>query len=519
MEKAIPTAAVLALTISCSPGHGEWLARSSCGTVTLEDARDQWSLLDQSRRDYFLESVSPGEEFVTSIAMLDIVRTVAAREGYTSDPALLSYRNSWLRTESFIAWSELKHDELVSGFTGEELRHFAEHSADTVWLTLFTQGRRELDMGFLRLPELPLEVAGALLEIPAGSAIPFRDGCMIRLNSISRGEPSGLPPDSALLWGYAQGRQRFLNLTDGYLAHGAYQISIDTSAVLQVSRYFAGSLQSPPQDTVLRSSLLTLTADELALELGFFQTRLPVRPWEPQWVMMTVDNVIIQTLRMNQLAHQHPTLLDSLEAGADSYAMELAVSAMYEDSVTALLSLDEETILAEYGLLDEPVVIPEKRVLLALHIPVEVVPLFAAALGSGTEDAIARDLHGLPFLFNGGPVSRVTPPLSFQQLPYVHRELVFDRSPGDTSWVGPLEMEHMPGQAVYRVLQVIPEHDAEPWEIMPILRERAMRRAESARTDLWMQGMKDEFDLRVNHRALEELPADPGLWAATPLER
>ncbi len=518
MRKAVLTWLFTALAVSCSPGPEDWLARSDCGAVTLAEASAAWSQLDEAGRDYFLRSGSPGEEFVSGIAMLDILKAAAVRNGYTADPAVVSFRNSWLRTESFIAWSALKHDELVSGFTGEELRFLAEHSADTVRLTLFSPGRRELDMGFLRLSEIPPEPARALLEIPVGSSIPFRDGSL-RLNSILRGEPSPFPPDSVLLWSCAQGRLRFMNLADDYLAREEYGISIDTLAVHRVSRYFAGSIQALPGDTVLSSSLLTVTAEDLARELEFFQTRLPVNPGEPMWAMMTVDNLIIQTLRMNQLAVLCPALMDSLEAGADDFALETAVSAMYADSVTAMLSLDEEAVLDEYRLLEEPVVIPEKRVLLALHIPEDSAALFFAALEDGGAEEIARSLEGLPFLFREGPVSRVTPPLAFQQLPYGHREPVFDQAPGDTSWVGPLEMEHMPGLAVYRVLEVIPEHTAEPWEIMPLLRRNAMVRAEDARAEQWMQGMKDEFNLRVNRRALGKLPSDPGLWAAILPER
>ena len=510
MAKIILTALVLQL--SCDAGELPWLARSRCGTITESDAALEWNRLGQERRDWFLEAENPGEEFVNSLAMLQILREVASREGYMADPAVLSFRNSWLRTEAFIAWTESEQNAIEAGLTQDELRFCADHRTDTLWLSMTFGDSPDLGLGPFSVPDLPREIAIALYDAMPGATAPYGEGAMIRLDSVIRGEGSSVLPDSADIWAMGQGRIRFRNLADAGAEGANNNVLIDTCAVLAVAGYFAGAIDSLPADTVLRSSIATLTAPELALEMKFFETRLPVRSWEPQWVDMTVRNVLLQTMRASEIRAANPALMDSLVREADSYALDLALSALYRDSVTSRVSVTEADIQHEFGLLSQTVTIPEKRVLLALYAPPGMAEALRGAFANGNVDRFAEGLSGVPFLFGDAPPSRITPPLSFEDLPYGHREAVFSIPAGDDSWIGPMQWNDMPGLVIYRLVDVLPEHPAEPREIEPLLRQRAFEREQALLGEEWMERLGNEFDLELNRPAIQELPGDPDLW-------
>jgi hypothetical protein len=484
----------------------------------VSDARLAWEELDQTRRNYYLEAENPGAEFVESLAMLPILEDAAAESGYTGSDRVTSFRESWLRTEAFIAWTEAKHNEIVSGFTTEDMEFFSEFHADTAWITMVTDSPERIDyeLGSFPLTQLPRPVALALQGIREGESIPFEEGVQLRLDRLARSAAPAVAADSGSMWTIAQGRVRFLNLSALGREKLVNHAFIDTSAVLEVARFFAGTIGTLPSDTVLLSPALTVTTEQLALELEFFQTRLPVRPWEPFWVMMTVDNCILQTMRTAELRELDPILYESLVRDADRFGIETALEALYQDSVSSRVSITGDDILGEYPLLEEAVTIPEKRVLLALHLPSqEQFNAFLRAVEAGTDSRFADSLEGLPFLFPSSPVSRVTGPLSMQDLPEGHGELVFAIPPGDSSWVGPLQSIHVTGSMIYRVLEIVPEHTAQPDEIMPLLRQKALARAETARSEEWLQALRIEYCLELNSDAIAALPGDPGLWEST----
>lgn len=506
--------------VCCGCGRPSWLARSRCGSVSMSDACRSWEELDQTRRDYYLDAENPGEEFVESMAMLQILEDVAENSGYNGSDRVTSFRESWLRTEAFIAWTEKKHREIVSGLTEEDMEFFAVFHADTAWITMFVDSRPDIEtgLGFFTLPELPRSVASALQGIQEGASISFEEGIRLRLDRIAHSSAPRIIADSGSMWTIAQGQIRFLNLTALGREKLVNDTFIDTTAVLEVSRYFAGTIDTLSSDTVLLSRNLAITADQLALELEFFQTRLPVRPWEPFWVMMTLDNCILQAIRARELSEINPVLYDSLRLDADRFGIETALESLYEDSVTSKVYITGDDIMSEYSLLEETVTIPEKRVLLALHLPPGQSDAFVRALEAGNADEFADSLEGLPFLFPNEPVSRITGLLSMQDLPYGHGELVFSLPSGDNSWIGPLQSVHMTGSMIYRVLEISPEHIAQPDEIMPLLRQKAMERCEAMRSEEWMQALKLDYGFQLNIDTIAALPRDPGLWGVTPEE-
>jgi len=518
--------AVALLSLSCGGADDTvWLAIVDGDSITVEEASEAWSTLDQAQRDYYLRLESPGEDLVTSLAMKGIVESLADSLGYTGDARCLAFRDSWLRTEAFVALSGMIHDGIVAEITMADLDFCTAHAADTVWLTAMADSAPELDLGPFGLPAIPHPVAVSLADARQGAILPIRNGLSLRVDSLSEGGAAVSPNSPALpvdladsigIWVLAQSRQRFLNLTDRYGASIDYSVSIDTSAVLRVTGFFAGRTPSLPADTVMASRLVTCTSQGLAHEMEFYQTRIPLDPSQPMWAMMTLDNLVIQTVRVGELEALAPLLMDSLESEADSYLMSMALDSLFQDSVTAMVTLTAEDIEEEFQLMDSVILIPEKRVLLGLYLPPDQEGAFLDAVEAGTEGSLLESLQGLPFLFPDGPVSRTTGPLIGTDVPAEHRDAVFSMAPGDTTLLGPFPMDRMPGFALYRVLEVIPEHPAEMSEIRPELRQAATTRLQIGWMEEWLERLGERHGFRVNIEAIQRLPLDPGQWGAVP---
>jgi hypothetical protein len=524
----LSAAGVAAALLSLSCGGSEdpvWLAIADGDSITVEEASEAWSALDQGQRDYYLRFEIPGEDLVRSLAMKGIVERLADSLGYTGDARCLAFRDSWLRTEAFIARSGMIHEEIVAEVTLADLDFCAQHAADTVWLTAMADSAPGLDLGGFGLAALPHPVAVSLAEAGEGAILPIGNGLSLRVDSLSEGGAAVSPDSPALpadladstgIWVLAQSRQRFLNLTDRYGASIDYSVSIDTSAVFRVTDFFAGRTPSLPEDTVMASGLVTCTSRGLAYEMEFYQARIPLDPSQPMWAMMTLENMVIQSLRVRDLEARAPLVMDSLENEADSYLMGMALDSLFRDSVAAMVNLTDEDIEEEFQLMDSVVLIPEKRVLLGLYLPPDQEGAFLDAVEAGTEGSLLESLQGLPFLFRDAQVSRTTAPLIGTDVPEEHREAVFSMTPGDTTLLGPFPMDRMPGFALYRVLEVIPEHPAELSEIRPELRQAAMNRQQVELMEEWLDRLGERHGFRIDIEAIQRLPLDPGQWGAVP---
>ena len=464
----------------------------------------------------------PATEFVTGMTMMSVLQEFAEREGYTEIPRIQHFRDSWLRTEASMIRQDHMRDRIISDLTAEEMQFWNSQRADSVRLTLECDSIPSVEMGLFRLSHIPHHIAVDLDSRSAGTAIELERGLRIRLDQMIRGDagtvsplltPDG-NPDSTEIWVLSEGRLRFINLLERYDAIDRYGISIDTVAVLAVASYFDARTAVLPVDTVLSSRLVTTSSLDLATEMAFFQTRLPLMANNPVWCMMTLDNIIMQTIRMQELSEGNPVLMDSLAEEADKYLMELALQAVYSDSVTSSLSITEEDLQFEYSQMDSTIMVPEKRILLALHLPFEQEEAWMASVNAGTQNTFAESLEGLSFLSPDGSSSRITAPVSEQELPENTRELVFSHSSDDSSYIGPIPSSRLDGFELYRVLEVLPEHAAEMEEVRSALRSSALERLEVLRIEEWMQGLKDEYGFLLNTAHLTELPSDPGLWAS-----
>ena len=526
MRRCFPAALAAALLLSGScgaPDDPPWLAVVDGDTIRASDAHDQWLVLSPEEQEFFLESGDPGGELIRSMAMKRIVEAVAVDAGYLSDPRMIAFRNSWLRTEASLARNAMILDSIIAALTPEDLELCAAHSSDTVRITLLPASAPGIDLGPFPLPHLPHGLAAALLETSRpGCVLPLGNGSELRVDDLVRGsgtvprlDPSN-PTDSTAVWTLAQGRLRFLNLVDLDLARIEQGMRIDTAAVVRVTTLPADEAGLLTEDTLMVSALVTCTSRGLADEMDFFATRIPEMPRNPAWGLATLDNVLMQTVRSRELARLAPSISDSLAREADSYLTGIALDSLVTDSVLSAVTVTEDDLLEEYALLDTVFQVPEMRVLLALYLPPGEEDTFLEALDAGRGEDFVEGLGGLPFLFREAPVSRITGPLVPTDVPEEHRDAVFGVQPGDTTLLGPFPIGRMPGMALYRVLEVIPEHEADWTEIRPMLRQSALARLQAAGLEEWLDRLGRLHGYRTNPDAIRALPRDPGLWGPAP---
>jgi len=110
----------------------------------------------------------------------------------------------------------------------------------------------------------------------------------------------------------------------------------------------------------------------------------------------------------------------------------------------------------------------------------------------------------------------VTRPLALNDLPPEHAESLFALDHADSSWHGPVLLDENRGSLFYRLLEVIPGHDASFDEMRAELMEKARGRLQLEAVEAWLSAPETEHGLRLNREALSELPVDPGEWSSLP---
>jgi len=523
--KSFPSAlaACCALISGCGGGtvhQDTWLAIHDSDTITVADASRAWQAFSDEQRSVFMQSDSSGKVLVRSLAIRGILAAIAREEGYLADPSILAMGESWLRTEASIA---LQQSMMISfeTMTASDRDYCRENSTGVLSLSASVDGTAFTDLGIFRRVDLPPDLA-AMMDSAAGPGFETGwNGLVFRIDSTATVDPAQLSltlqpdgsPDSSSIWTINEGRSRFLALSDKIRIDSEYHVRIDTAAVDRLVDFYSGRAPMLPGDTVLTSDLVDRTALQTAGEIAFFQTRFPLHPDSRDWILNTLDNIVMQSYRASLLASREPAVYDSLEGRASSYELSLAVDYLRRDSVLSKVSVGEQDIQEAFESLERPDTVPERRVLLAVLMPADAGPRYEAAVAAGHADAFVSGLPRFSLLM-AGDSSTETPPLRESDLPPGHGVAVFALSPGDSSWVGPLELGGGMGSAFYRVLRVLPEHPATIEDLRPELEVDARTRLEAEATEQWLRRLAESHHLRYDLRALDRLPSDPGRWGS-----
>lgn len=505
-------------------GESVWLAIHDADTLTVEEAYLVWQGFDDEQKALFLGADTVGVELTRSIAMRGILVEEIRDAGYLDDPWIEAFGRAWLRTEASVALTDLMLSRIQSEIDSTEIAFCAEHLNDSVWLSASDTLSGRVDFGCFSLAELPCELARAIDSTDDSLFMfvfePEFDSLTIRCDSMTRGARvehgtfvmADGSADSTSLWTLAQGRIRFWRLCTQKNLISEYGVFVDTTAVDRLASFYSGASPLVGNDTVFSSVLGSFTSMELSREIAFFQTRLPLRSDQREWILAAIDNILLQSYLASELASQSPAAMDSLQTEVFNYTCGLAVDSMRKDSILSSLMITEEDLQYEFDNLETPQVTPEFRILMtAVLSPADTVR-YREASESGSLEEFLNSLPGIDFFQDPGAPPGVTRPLRESDLPPSHTDAVFSAQAGDSSWIGPFLLDPIRGSVFYRVIETIPEHPATLDELRPQLEIVAKSRVEIEATEQWLLRMADRHGLRLNIDAILQLPADPGDW-------
>jgi hypothetical protein len=199
---------------------------------------------------------------------------------------------------------------------------------------------------------------------------------------------------------------------------------------------------------------------------------------------------------------------------SEKFMLDIASEQFYDDRIESTVNVTTEDMQELFENLEEPLTIPEKRVLEAVQFPADSVPLFRR-LSSQERDEFLMTMPGFPTLAQDPENNPyITRPLSLREVPGYYGEDVFLIDPSDTlSWLGPLDLPTSNYVGMFRLIEVIPERPATFEEVEDRLRVMTRSRMEEQATVEVMCELEEKFGMTINEEILDKLPEDPGLWA------
>ena len=82
----------------------------------------------------------------------------------------------------------------------------------------------------------------------------------------------------------------------------------------------------------------------------------------------------------------------------------------------------------------------------------------------------------------------------------------------NNQWQRPVEV-HEGSFVFYRLVQVIPPHQAQFEYLESSIRQNLLMHLEEQRTMEWMRELEASYSFQINSDILADLPADPSAWS------
>lgn len=236
-----------------------------------------------------------------------------------------------------------------------------------------------------------------------------------------------------------------------------------------------------------------------------------------------LHSILIDAYLSDYMSVFYPDESDSMDLLLEGGARVLAADSLYLLCVAESISVTEGDLLHFYETMQEPVIVPERRVFrLALARGEEQLGQLRSATAEGPERARAF-LESLPpppghtYSDGGDGLAGATEPLRFDQVPASAADSLFALSESDTiDWHGPFRLRAPEGYLFARLVRVIPEHRASMEELRDEIERRVRSNRESERFTRWMVELESRHGLVINEEVLGSLPSDPGLWSDLP---
>jgi hypothetical protein len=499
-----------------------WLLVVAGDTVTVGEVGNAWNKLEARRRELFLEKENVIGEFIVTYARKVLLEEELHQLGYLSDRHLLDQGDSWLLERSGEHMRRLIYSDNITSVPQDQVDYIMSFIGRSAYFTIDPDEDGQVSYGPVPMTSLPADMLILMDTLSSGSAGVTGSGISLRLDSITAADPQTLDElgrDSINVRNNVTSavanrnfESEFAELRSG-LTSGA---DVDSAAVEALAAGYLGVSDMPDSGTVLLSSAVgTWTAGDVRRELEYYMSRYSsLSPENPDQLYMLLDLMQYNRYSMDVIADDHPEEMDSLRAERDRYVLDTASEVFYADSIESMVNVTEDDMQRLFNNLEEPLTIPEKRILQAVHVPQD----STFDYGLLTPDSLREMMEGRPGFIRLAADSsepQITRPLGLTEIPGFHGNEVFRMDPSDTvSWLGPLPLRDGSGEVCFfRLVQVLPERNAEFDEVRDQLRSMTRARLEEQRTVSVMRGLEQKYGMTVNEDVLDQLPDDPGVWS------
>ncbi len=507
---------------SSAPTGNTWLLIVGTDTVTVSEIGETWNELNPDQREYFAGNDDPVRMYIQAYAGKLILQAELESEGYMSDPDLLSRRDSWLRFMTLRKAHEYFLSVARNSVTPSDLQYFRDHIAKSVWYTLNPGTDSSESHGPDHLPELAFELANHLDTLSIGQIGITESGIIARLDSVEVTDSvlvSEALKDTAAINLLAANRiasvrnNRWMNDTRNSLVE-EYSISVDSAALNRLVDFYSGNGELI-DEIVIESDLGNWTSPMLRNEIDFLQTEVHVQPTSSTWQFYFIDNLSFGSFLAETLQHAAPALVDSLRVESESYLYDIVSEQFYDKEISSQVTVSDSDIEEQFNNLEEPLIIEETRSVQAVIVPVDQLEDCRNAIGRGNVDDFVATLNGFSYLSADTATPQITRPLRRNEIPGGFGSEVFLIDQYDTTgWIGPFDLSETSGYVLFRLIDVVPEREALMDEVRIPLELMVRSRLEEEATVALMQKLEDKYGLQINNELLEDLPADPGLWAS-----
>lgn len=507
---------VLALTACGKPKGTDWVFRTQDDTMTVHEAGELWAGLEPAERAVFTGETEPVREFLLALARRSMLDSELAESGLLSSPKVLQYERAWQRSSQFLVLADSLPARILRDLDESDIAFFREHMGRTVWFTEMSSGT---ESGPHHLPELPRDLTEALAATaPGGLATVGND--VFRLDSLEGTDSTLLAEalaDTANIERLALSRlssaeaQRTISMAE---EQALSETVLDTTLVLAFAAA-GGDIESgafDPDQVLLDSPLLHLTARDLYWEISFTSISTPVSPGSSTWLFHYLKNLVRLSAGAALFCEEWPTEAEGIVEASHGFGRETALESLYAERVRSMVEVADSMLEAEFAGLPEPLLYPEQRVLEIGLVTAEKLPLLRQAMQNQDYPAVRALLEPYSTWPGFDTGSLLSIPVTAQQVPEAMGGTVFSADPADSvTWYGPMETSHG-SMMVYRTAQTLPRRPATFGEAREWLEMTVRSRLEEARTREWMDELEAEKGLELNEGLLSDLPADPALW-------
>jgi len=499
-----------------------WLIIAGEDTLTVSQLGEAWNSMAPRKQELFREKDNTVGEFIVAYGRRVVLEDELWNAGYMEDEEIISMGDNWLRQKVL----ENTRNHMHQGYLDSVSDELIDERMDMVGITVFFStdpgGENEASHGPIGLIGLPDMVIELMISMEPGDVATAMDGTVFRLDSTGVADSSitaqALADTAALRSQIASGIAK--RMYDEGLEQlrldivNDYSVVIDSTAMLQFQTGYMEEGDFPdPSIVVIDSDLGVWTAEEIKAGVDEMAPSITVDPTDLNWLYQYLDFQLLASYAEVYLDDNCPGVMDSLRNETELFMLEHASEIFYDDRIAEDVEITEEYMRDIFNNMEEPLMIPEKRVLQIANLHEDSVVVYRH-LPPEERDEFLQRMPGFPNLAADSANPQISRPLAIDEVPGFHGEEVFMIDPADTStWLGPLELYGGVRRIAFRLVDVIPEREAEFDEVRDQLQTMARNRLEEQATVNLMQELEAEYGMVINEEILESLPQDPSTWS------